>query len=67
MADSDVIVSLHLVIPFISMDNCNNDFFNFCHCQVQNFEPVKMRPKFGNKLSKLSKVTKAKAKVNEMH
>jgi len=38
--------------------NYDIDFLNFCHHQVQkfqNFEPVKMRPKFWGKLSKSSK------------
>jgi hypothetical protein len=45
------------------LGNCNIGFFSIRHCQVQNFELDKTRPKFCRGLSKSSKV---KAKINEI-
>jgi hypothetical protein len=54
---------IHLILLDCLLGNCGIDFLNFPHCQVKNFESVRMKLKF---CSHLSKVPKAKAKVNKV-
>ncbi len=53
---------VHLLYEMLVFIRQLNDFFYFCHCQVQIFISVQMRPKFCGQLFKVPK-----AKVNKIH